>query len=149
MAVTVVGLITSLVSTIIRQTALFLQEPTARGRCGSIHGRRYAIWPINCSLSVSTNTEKGGLSGMENFPVTAGNMAARRPTFEPHAEYIESAPVVDVLFDQLAYLVAHAGRRCPRGCQDCIRLKQVKDWLMLPFRTAGHETGAPRLGRCV
>jgi len=86
---------------------------------------------------------------MENFPVTAGNMAARRPTFEPHAEYIESAPVVDVLFDQLAYLVAHAGRRCPRGCQDCIRLKQVKDWLMLPFRTAGPETGAPRFGRCV
>lgn len=104
---------------------------------------------LSIAFSVSANTEKGGLSGMENFPVTAGNMAARRPTFEPHAEYIESAPVVDVLFDQLAYLIAHAGRRCPRGCQDCIRLKQVKDWLMLPFRTAGHETAAPRFGRCV
>jgi hypothetical protein len=47
------------------------------------------------------------------------------------------APMVDVMFDQLEYLLAHKSRGCPRGCGSCKRLKQVENWLLLPFRTTG------------
>ena len=48
--------------------------------------------------------------------------------------YMASAPVVDVLFDQLQYLVTHSGRDCPVDCLECGRLERVKHWLLLPFR---------------
>jgi hypothetical protein len=48
--------------------------------------------------------------------------------------YVASAPVGDVLFDQLEYLVAHSGRDCPPECLECGRLERVKHWLLLPFR---------------
>ena len=51
------------------------------------------------------------------------------------ADFIESAPVVDVLHDQLDYLVRHSGGACPAECPDCARLEQVKSWLLLPFRS--------------
>lgn len=41
--------------------------------------------------------------------------------------YVASAPLPDVMFDQLEYLLAHS---------DCGRLHQVKNWLLLPFHTA-------------
>jgi hypothetical protein len=48
--------------------------------------------------------------------------------------YSEPAALTDVLFDQLDYLLAHARRRCASDCIDCIRLRQVEGWLLLPFR---------------
>jgi hypothetical protein len=48
--------------------------------------------------------------------------------------YVASAPMVDVLFDQLQYLVTHSGRDCPPECLECGRLERVKHWLLLPFR---------------
>lgn len=42
---------------------------------------------------------------------------------------------MDVMFDQLEYLAAHAVGSCPPGCADCARLKQIKDLLLLPFVT--------------
>ena len=50
--------------------------------------------------------------------------------------YIAPAPLAAVLFDQLEYLVAHRSGECAPDCLDCGRLQQVKNWLMLPFRTA-------------
>lgn len=47
--------------------------------------------------------------------------------------FIEPAPLVDVLIDQLEYLVSHASRGCPPGCPDCFRLQQVKKLLLIPF----------------
>jgi hypothetical protein len=47
--------------------------------------------------------------------------------------FIEPAPLVDVLFDQLEYLVSHASRGCPPGCPDCSRLEQVEKLLLIPF----------------
>jgi hypothetical protein len=51
--------------------------------------------------------------------------------------YVDSAPLAEVMFDQLEYLVAHSAGRapgaCPPECVDCARLQQVKDWLLLPF----------------
>ena len=49
------------------------------------------------------------------------------------ADFIQPAPLGDILFEQLDYLVAHATQACAPGCADCARLQQVKSWLLLPF----------------
>lgn len=54
----------------------------------------------------------------------------------PNSCYVASAPVADVLFDQLEYLVMHSGRNCPSDCLECGRLERVKHWLLLPFRAS-------------
>jgi hypothetical protein len=54
-----------------------------------------------------------------------------------HVNYLEAASLTQVMFDQLEYLVAHAGGNCALDCADCERLQQVKSWLLLPFRPAG------------
>jgi hypothetical protein len=46
---------------------------------------------------------------------------------------IEPAPLIDVLFDQLEYLVSHTGGECPAGCPDCNRFAQIKKLLLVPF----------------
>jgi hypothetical protein len=48
--------------------------------------------------------------------------------------YIEAAPAMNVMFDQLEYLLGHESQGCPAGCQDCIRLREVEGWLLQPFR---------------
>jgi len=50
-----------------------------------------------------------------------------------HVFFVEPASLNDVLFDQLEYLVSHAGEECPAGCPDCHRLEQVKKLLLVPF----------------
>ena len=56
--------------------------------------------------------------------------------------YVESPQLIDVMFDQLEYLVAHKSSKCSPGCSDCQRLEQVKNWLLAPFRSAlEHGTG--------
>jgi hypothetical protein len=47
--------------------------------------------------------------------------------------FIEPAPLIEVLFDQLEYLVTHAGQGCLPGCPDCARLEQVQKLLLMPF----------------
>jgi hypothetical protein len=47
--------------------------------------------------------------------------------------YIGPAPLVDVLFDQLEYLVGHTRQVCHLGCRDCARLDQVQRLLLMPF----------------
>jgi hypothetical protein len=59
-----------------------------------------------------------------------------QPGNTPGPCYLEPAPLREVLFDQLEYLLAHTAEDCPPGCMDCGRLQQVKSWLLLPFRTA-------------
>jgi hypothetical protein len=49
--------------------------------------------------------------------------------------YIEAAPTMNVMFDQLEYLLGHESQGCPAGCQDCIRLREIEGWLLQPFRT--------------
>jgi hypothetical protein len=63
---------------------------------------------------------------------------AKRPTRASYpsteaARHIASAPVADVMFDQLRYLAAHNGQGCPVDCVDCARLAQVKNSLLQPF----------------
>jgi hypothetical protein len=47
--------------------------------------------------------------------------------------YVEAAPVMDVMFEQLEYLLSHRSTGCPQGCADCARLAQVESCLLLPF----------------
>jgi hypothetical protein len=49
-------------------------------------------------------------------------------------EYIDSAPLTEVLHEQIDYLMRHASPHCAPGCADCARLQQVQTWLLLPFR---------------
>ena len=68
-----------------------------------------------------------------NSPAAAVSQPAGTPITSC---YLAPAPVADVLFDQLEYLVAHGGRDCPSDCLECSRLERVKHWLLLPFEGA-------------
>lgn len=48
--------------------------------------------------------------------------------------YIEPASLVEVMFDQLAWLLEHASASCSPGCPHCVRLEKVKNLLLAPFQ---------------
>jgi hypothetical protein len=54
----------------------------------------------------------------------------------PGSCYIGPAPVTEVLFDQLEYLLSHGGAHCGADCMDCLRLAQIEKLLLLPFSSA-------------
>ena len=45
-----------------------------------------------------------------------------------------AASTVDVMWEQMEFLVAHAGEACKPGCPECNRLEQVKRCLLQPFQ---------------
>jgi hypothetical protein len=51
--------------------------------------------------------------------------------------YAPPAPLLDILVEQIEYLAAHVSHACPPDCAECIRLSQVTNWLLLPFRPNG------------
>jgi hypothetical protein len=55
--------------------------------------------------------------------------------------YVDPAPLMDVMLDQLRYLLSHQSPNCAPDCADCERLAGVEGWLLLPFRT--HRSAAP------
>jgi hypothetical protein len=63
---------------------------------------------------------------------------------EPRVSFIAPAPLIDVLFDQLEYLISHTGGECPVECPDCKRFKQIKKLLLVPFELASAPE-APQL----
>jgi hypothetical protein len=54
---------------------------------------------------------------------------------EGNVHYLTAAPLTDVMYEQLEYLIGHSGGNCPPDCIDCGRLQQVRNWLLLPFRS--------------
>ena len=56
--------------------------------------------------------------------------------------YTAPAPLADVMFEQLEYLVHHGDNGCPRGCPDCLRLNRVRDVLLRAFQPARREFAA-------
>jgi len=38
------------------------------------------------------------------------------------------------MWEQMEFLVAHAGQACNPGCPECSRLEQVKRYLLQPFQ---------------
>ncbi len=71
----------------------------------------------------------------ESGNLDAGNQpcAATSPCSLGHLCYTGPAPLADVMFEQLEYLVDHASANCPPGCSECARLAQVEKWLLRPF----------------
>lgn len=54
---------------------------------------------------------------------------------EPNVHNLKAAPLIDVMYEQLEYLIGHSAGNCPPDCLDCRRLQQVINWLLLPFRS--------------
>jgi len=77
----------------------------------------------------------------DSLTIESANQAIDANEHSPgnRLRYLEPAPKIDVMFDQLEYLLGHQDDECPAGCRECVRLKQVEDSLLQPFR-------APRLG---
>lgn len=48
--------------------------------------------------------------------------------------YLTPSPLEDVLFEQLRYLISHAGHHPSERCSDCDRLDRVLGPLLEPFR---------------
>ena len=57
--------------------------------------------------------------------------------------YVYQAPVMEVLLDQLRYLIRHKTPDCPAGCADCERLAGAQSWLLLPFRATATQGARP------
>jgi hypothetical protein len=85
-------------------------------------------------MSRDRSTSDTGTQSMAPQPIGSG-----RP-----AEFIQPAPLGDILHEQLDYLIGHATAACPPGCSDCARLQQVKSWLLIPFRGARRPRASRR-----
>jgi hypothetical protein len=62
--------------------------------------------------------------------------AASNTPLEDRVLYLEPASLLDVMMEQLEYLVEHRDGNCGSGCPDCARLEQVQSSLLRPFRPA-------------
>ena len=56
---------------------------------------------------------------------------------ERNVHNLKAVPLTDVMYEQFEYLIGHSDGDCPPDCMDCARLQQVKNWLLLPFRSIG------------
>ena len=54
---------------------------------------------------------------------------------ERNVHLLKAAPLTDVMYEQLEYLIGHSDGACPENCIDCDRLQQVRNLLLLPFRS--------------
>jgi hypothetical protein len=67
--------------------------------------------------------------------------AADRPSIgtpaaiERNVYILKAAPLTDVMYEQLEYLIGHSDGDCPPECMDCDRLQKVRNLLLLPFRS--------------
>jgi hypothetical protein len=55
---------------------------------------------------------------------------------EKHGCYINPAPVLDIMVEQLHFLAEHVSEECSPDCPECTRITHVRNWLLLPFRPA-------------
>ena len=80
------------------------------------------------------NSERPTADTQSQNPATSESVRSRSDC------YVMGSSMNDVLFDQLDYLLAHAAEHadapCGPECMDCGRLQQVRNWLLMPFRTA-------------
>lgn len=59
----------------------------------------------------------------------------KRPSIERNVLNLKAAPPTDVMYEQLEYLIGHSNGGCPPDCIDCDRLNQIRNLLLLPFRS--------------
>ena len=60
-----------------------------------------------------------------------------------HSCYIEPASLVEVMFDQLTWLLEHASASCSPECPHCARLEKVKNLLLVPFEVPTEPLAVP------
>ena len=67
---------------------------------------------------------------------TADRPSVATPAVIERSGYdLKAAPLTDVMYEQLEYLIGHSDGDCPPDCIDCDRLQQVRTLLLLPFRS--------------
>ena len=54
---------------------------------------------------------------------------------ERNVHNLKEAPLPDVMYEQLQYLIGHSDGDCPPDCIDCDRLQKIRTLLLLPFRS--------------
>ena len=69
-------------------------------------------------------------SDTENRPAIATPAVIERRVLN-----LKAAQSTDVMCEQLEYLIGHSDGDCPPDCIDCDRLQQVRNLLLLPFRS--------------
>jgi hypothetical protein len=73
----------------------------------------------------------------------ANQLCATSPVVGVRSDcYVDPAPVTDVMFEQLRYLLTHKSPDCPPDCADCTRLHGAESWLLLPFRLTATQGSA-------
>jgi hypothetical protein len=79
---------------------------------------------------------RGGMKEIQSSSPALGPAApAKRRQAGAGGCYLAPAPLKTVLFEQLDFLIAHAGQDCPPGCATCRRLSRVLTPLLEPFRS--------------
>jgi len=53
-----------------------------------------------------------------------------------HGCYIDPPPVLDIMLEQLHFLVQHDTDNCEPSCADCARVAEVRKLLLQPFYPA-------------
>ena len=76
------------------------------------------------------------MNGDRSTPNAPDGTSAPSVAANPTVRYVGGASLIDVLFDQLDYLLAHVNSECPPECLECKRFEQVKNWLLAPFDSA-------------
>jgi hypothetical protein len=67
---------------------------------------------------------------------TADQASIAKPAaIERNVYNLKAAPLINVMYEQLEYLIGHSDGTCSPDCIDCGRLEQVINWLLLPFRS--------------
>jgi hypothetical protein len=57
--------------------------------------------------------------------------------------YIEPPSLVEVMFDQLAWLLEHASAGCAPECPHSARLEKIKNLLLVPFQVSTGPLAVP------
>jgi len=78
---------------------------------------------------------------------TADRSIATPALIERNVHNSKTAPLTDVIHEQLEYLIGHSDGDCPPDCIDCDRLQQVIHWLLLPFFAPVADRRGPSLPR--
>jgi hypothetical protein len=67
---------------------------------------------------------------------TADRQSVATPAvIESNVYKLKAAPLTDVMYEQLEYLIGHSDGGCPPHCIACDRLQQIRNLLLLPFRS--------------
>lgn len=76
------------------------------------------------------------------MPSPGDKASAARPAAvnRDRVRYTDAAPLIEVMFDQLEYLIAHLRPDCGPGCPECARLEQVRNSLLAPFNSVPGDT---------